>query len=62
MSWTQRVRLKLQTLFGRERIAQQLDDELQFHLDQQVAENVAAGMSTEEAATRPCGFSATSPS
>jgi predicted permease len=49
MSWTQRVWLKLQTLFGRERVAQQLDEELQFHLDQQTAENVAAGMSEEEA-------------
>jgi hypothetical protein len=49
MSWTQRVWLKLQTLFGRERVAQQLDDELQFHLDHQVAENVAAGMNEEEA-------------
>ncbi len=49
MSWTQRVWLKLQTLFGRERVAQQLDDELQFHLDNQIAENVAAGMNEEEA-------------
>ena len=49
MSWTQRVWFKLQTLFDRERVAQQLDEELQFHLDQQTAENVAAGMSKEEA-------------
>jgi hypothetical protein len=49
MLWTQRGWLKWQTLFGRERAAQQLDDELQFHLDQQIAENVAAGMNEEEA-------------
>jgi hypothetical protein len=26
-----------------------LDDEFQFHLDQQIAENIAAGMSRDEA-------------
>ena len=45
----QRLLLQLQTLFRRERAAQQLDDELQFHLEQQIAENVAAGMNEEEA-------------
>lgn len=49
MLWTQRLWLKLQTLFRRERIAHQLDNELQFHLEQQTAENLAAGMSEEEA-------------
>ena len=49
MSWMQRLWLQLQTLFRRERAAQQLDDELQFHLEQQIAENVAAGMSEKEA-------------
>jgi predicted permease len=36
-------------LFRRERVAQRLDDEIQFHLDQQIADNIAAGMSPEEA-------------
>jgi predicted permease len=45
----QRFWLKLQTLFRRKRAAQQLADELQFHLDEQIAENIAAGMSPEEA-------------
>jgi predicted permease len=49
MLWMQQLWLKLQTLFRRERAAQQLDDELQFHLEQQIAENVAAGMSEKEA-------------
>jgi hypothetical protein len=31
------------------RVAQRLDDEMQFHLDEQTAENIAAGMSREEA-------------
>jgi predicted permease len=47
--WTQRFWLKLQTLFRRNRASQQLNDELQFHLDEQIAENIAAGMSHEEA-------------
>jgi hypothetical protein len=39
----------LQTLFRRSRTTQLLDDEIQFHLDQQIADNIAAGMSPEEA-------------
>ncbi len=49
MSWIQRLRLRLHTLFFRDRAARQLDDELRFHLEQQIAENVAAGMSPEDA-------------
>src|SRR5260370_42562579 len=49
MLWAQKLWLKLQTLFRRERTAQQLNDELQFHLEQQIAENIAAGMNEEEA-------------
>jgi predicted permease len=49
MVWARRFWLRLQTLFHRYRISQQLDDEIQFHLDQQIAENVASGMSREEA-------------
>jgi hypothetical protein len=49
MLWVQRFWLKLQTLFGRNRSAERLDDEIQFHLEQQIAENVAAGMNPEEA-------------
>lgn len=47
MMW--RLWLRLQTLFRRERNVQRLDDEIQFHIDQQIAENRAAGMSPEEA-------------
>jgi len=49
MLWAQKLFLKLQTLFRRERTAQQLNDELQFHLEQQIAENIAAGMNEKEA-------------
>src|SRR5438270_13872660 len=49
MLWIQRLWIKLQTLFRSERAGQLLNDELQFHLEQQIAENVAAGMNQEEA-------------
>jgi predicted permease len=49
MSWVQRLSLRLRTLFSRRRLVEQLDDEIQFHLEQQVAEYVAAGIDPEEA-------------
>src|SRR5215469_6169125 len=49
MLWAQRFWLRLQTLFRRNRNHQRLNDEIQFHLDQQIAENIAGGMSREEA-------------
>ena len=49
MVWARRFWLRLRALFLRNRSARRLDDEIQFHLDQQTAENVAAGMSPEEA-------------
>ncbi len=36
-------------LFHRRRAARRLEDELSFHLEHQIAENIAAGMSAEEA-------------
>lgn len=44
-----RFLLRLQSLFRRERNALRLDHEIQFHLDQQIAENIAHGMSPQEA-------------
>ena len=49
MRLLEKLRMRLQMLFQRERAGAQLDDELRFHLDQQIAENIAAGMSAEEA-------------
>ena len=49
MLWTQRLWLRLQTLFRGGRATQQLHEEVHFHIDQQIAENVAAGMSPEKA-------------
>ncbi|HET6206795.1 MAG TPA: ABC transporter permease [Terracidiphilus sp.] len=41
--------VKVRMLFGRGSAAARLDDELRFHLERQVAENVASGMSPDEA-------------
>ena len=41
--------MRLQMLIRRGKEGARLDDELQFHLEQQIAENIAAGMSVEEA-------------
>src|SRR6266700_4577761 len=49
MLWIWRFWLRLQTLFRRNRSTQRLNDEIQFHLNQQIAENLAAGMSPAEA-------------
>jgi hypothetical protein len=43
------VRTRLRGLFRRGRIEQDLDAELTFHVEQQVAENLAAGMRPDEA-------------
>ncbi|HEY6446536.1 MAG TPA: ABC transporter permease [Acidobacteriaceae bacterium] len=49
MRWLNKVRMRLQMLLTRGRAGERLEAELQFHLDQQIAENRAAGMSGEEA-------------
>src|SRR5262249_61306501 len=47
--WPRQIWLRLQTLFRRHRSTQRLNDEVQFHLEQQIAENIAAGMKPQEA-------------
>jgi predicted permease len=49
MRWLEKLRLRGRTLFRRGRVEQELDEELRFHLDEQIAENLAAGMTAEEA-------------
>jgi predicted permease len=49
MRWLNKLRIRLQMLLHRGREGQRLDAELDFHLSQQIAENIAAGMSPEEA-------------
>jgi predicted permease len=43
------LRIQIQMLFGRGKAGAQLEDELRFHLEQQIAENMAAGMNAKEA-------------
>jgi putative ABC transport system permease protein len=49
MRWIAQLRMRIQMLFQRVQAGARLDDELQFHLERQIAENLAAGMSAEEA-------------
>src|SRR5215472_7170213 len=49
MVWMRRFLLRLQNLFYRNRSDRHLTDEIRFHLDQQIAENVASGMGPAEA-------------
>jgi predicted permease len=49
MRWADKLRMLLHTLFGRQAADAELDRELRFHLDQQIAENRRAGMSETEA-------------
>jgi predicted permease len=49
MLWARRLWLRLSALVDRRRNDLLLDDEMQFHLEQQIAENIAAGMNQDEA-------------
>ena len=51
MRWLEQLRMRMGMLFGRDKAAAQLDAELCDHLERQVDENIAAGMSAEEART-----------
>ena len=44
-----KVRLRLRSLFCRRNVDRELDDELHFHLDQLVEENITAGATPDEA-------------
>ena len=49
MRWLMHMKMRIEMLFQRNRATDRLDDELRFHLEQQIAEKTAAGMSAEEA-------------
>jgi len=49
MRWLDQLRMRVRGLFARAGEGTRLEDELKFHLEQQVAENRAAGMSVAEA-------------
>ena len=43
MRWGEKLRLRIRMLFHRGQEVQRLDDEIHFHLEQQMAENISAG-------------------
>jgi predicted permease len=49
MRWFDLLAMKVGMAFGRRAAGAQLDDELRFHLERQIAENLSAGMTPEEA-------------
>src|SRR5579872_2603692 len=46
------LRLRLLSLFARRRVEDELDEELQYHLDRQIEHHLVAGMSAEAARTQ----------
>ena len=49
MTWHKRFASRLYTLFHKRRLEQELDEELRLHLAMQAEDNIADGMSSEEA-------------
>jgi len=47
MRWAEKLVLRFRSLFSRTRVEQELDDELRFHLEQQIEENLADGMTLQ---------------
>src|SRR5579864_3234151 len=47
--WLRQVNLRLRSLFRRERIEQEIEDEFQFHIEQQVEMEMARGLSRQDA-------------
>src|SRR4051794_25862968 len=49
MRWTRTFRLRLRSLFRRNRVEADLDEELRYHLDRLVQEAIAGGLPPREA-------------
>ena len=49
MRWVERFRMAMLMLFRRKAERERLNRELEFHLEQQIAENVSSGMEPEQA-------------
>src|SRR5215510_10844556 len=49
MTMLNKLRLRLQALFFKSRLEDELDEEVRFHLEREIKENIARGMSPEEA-------------
>jgi predicted permease len=52
--WADGLISQLRSLLKRDRVERELDAELQFHLDQQIRENISAGMSAADARSAAC--------
>jgi hypothetical protein len=48
-NWISTIPLRLRSLFRRRAVEQELDEELQFHLDQQIALHSEKGLTPDEA-------------
>jgi predicted permease len=53
--WIYTIPLRLRSLFRRNRVEQELDEELRYHLERKTEEFLTQGMSPEEARHRACG-------
>ncbi len=49
MRWPKKISHRIRSLFRKDAVEQELDQELQFHVERQIAENISAGMTAEEA-------------
>jgi hypothetical protein len=49
MRWMKSATQRFRSLFRRNVVESELDEEVRFHLERQIAQNVAAGMTREEA-------------
>src|SRR5579871_6082097 len=49
MRWVERFRMAMLMLFRRKAESERLNQELEFHLEQQIAENIGLGMEPEQA-------------
>src|SRR5262245_14918985 len=47
--WLYTAPLRLRSLFRRNQVEQELDEELRYHIERQIEENIAKGMTPEEA-------------
>src|SRR2546428_11478545 len=47
--WLRQMTLRLRTLFQRDRVERELEEEFQFHIEQRIELEIARGVSPEEA-------------
>src|SRR5262244_1217054 len=47
--WFYTVPLRLRSLFRRRQVEEELDEELRYHIERQIEENIAKGMTPDEA-------------